>query len=221
MIVNALVSSPKIFPFCQTSIFLCEVFSLGEENPLWIWIRLLLPRDLVFSNTNRVPWGKQPVPSQSLGTERQLSSGRYFCLDNSSRIKHLGGRALTCVSVTVPLHSRDKVHIEKMDLEKALLLPLVTCYGVSHQACSRSSSFLSVLCHLPRTSVCGKVPDLWQSPHSPTAVWVHIFWNGPLLGESCVLAVHGSAQWQAKAGEQPGWSVPQHLNSFRILHAAL
>lgn len=36
MIVNALVSSPKIFPFCQTSIFLCEIFSLGEENPLWI-----------------------------------------------------------------------------------------------------------------------------------------------------------------------------------------
>lgn len=113
MIVNALLSSHKTFPFCQTNIFLCEVFSLGKENPLWIWIRLLLPRELVFSNTNNVPWGKLPVPSQSLGMERQLSSGRYFYLDNSSRIKHMGGRALTCVSVTVPLHSRDKAHMRR------------------------------------------------------------------------------------------------------------
>lgn len=160
MIVNALVSSPKIFPFCQTNIFLCEVFSLGKENPLWIWI-CLLPRGLVFSNTNRVPWGKQPVPSRSLGTERQCSSGRYFYLDNSSRIKHLRGRALTCVSVTVPLHSGDKVHIEKMGIEKVLLLPLVTHHecptrlAADHHHSYQCSAIYLALLSVKRCLICG------------------------------------------------------------------
>lgn len=127
----------------------------------------LLPRDLAFSNTNRVPWGKQPVPSQSLGTERQPSSGRYFYLDNSSGIKHLGGRPLICASVTVPLYNRDKAHIDKMDIEKALL-PLVTNHGCPtrfaadhHHSYQCSDIFLALL-PVKRCLICGsQLIQLW------------------------------------------------------------
>lgn len=158
------------------------------------------------SATQRIPWGKRPVPTRSLGTERWFSSGRYFYLDSSSSIKHLGGRALTLVSVAVLLHSRDKAvrhsfstHWE-VEYSKGITPP-GDMPRVSRKACSRLYSSLPVLCHSSGTSICEMASGLWQLPHLPTAMWVHIFWKGFLSGEACVLAVHGSVQWWTKAGD--------------------
>lgn len=166
-----------------------------------------MPRDLLSSNTDRIPWGQWPVLTQSLGMERLLSSGRRFYLDNSTTIKHLGGRALTC-----QCHS-PTAQLGHADMPQ-----------VSRQACSRPLSSLPGLCHLSGTSTCETASGLWQPPHLPRAMWVHIFWSGSLLGVTCVLALHGSIQWWAKAGDIAKMvcaPTPQQLHNPSCSHLAV
>lgn len=161
MIVNAPLSSPQIFPFCQTNILLWEAFSWGKKT-LWAWIRLFLPSDVVFSDTDRIPWGKQPVPTRSLGTERLLSSGRYFYLDNSSGIRHWGAEHWLVSALQSYCTARPRHHWA-VEYSKGITPP-GDVPRVSQKACSRSLSSLPVLCCLPGTSICEMASGLRQSP---------------------------------------------------------
>lgn len=73
-----------------------------------------------------------------------------------------------CVNVTVPLHSRDKAHIEKMETEKALLLLLVTCHGcptrfaADHHHSYQCSAIYLALLPVKRCLICGShLIHLW------------------------------------------------------------
>lgn len=119
--------TPNYFHFVPSIFSYEKHFLLGKKEKSNT-VALNLPVSawwlLVFSNTNRVPWGKQPVPSWSLGMERWLSSERYFYLDNSSSM--MAGQSADLYQCYSPTAQPGQGIFKTLNLEN-MLLPLVTC----------------------------------------------------------------------------------------------